>query len=356
MLRYLFLCLSLQIGLTYADADLAEQKSAFLGALIEQLYQPEMQALQAYQQQLQQQLQLFCEQQDSAQLELLKRSWIEAYLQWKRVESYVFGPVNDNKLQREIGFWPTRDVFIQQLVHGERTLDEEALPMLSIASRGYPALEWIIYTQLSGDNSAQLNQRYCDLSLILADEIETQISTAKGGYTEESFLQALRGERELTLYESVYSELPFAEWLSTISAAQYEIRKLFLVKPAGLRLGTRVQPESVDAYLSSQSMQAMLARWAAMRAIYLGTEHKPSLQALIAQFDVSAAELMQTVIDDIDQQLAELPVDDLPELAEHHKAVAEKLANAMINLEMLLLAEVANALQTQSFFINNDGD
>lgn len=356
MARFILMIILLQCGTVLANAELDEAKSQFLQSIVKDVYSGAMQELLIKNKILSEQLNNTCQPHGLQGLESFEQAWVDTYMQWKHVESYILGPVSNKKLQRQLGFWPTRDAFIKRLISGDLPITLESLPMLSIASKGYPALEWIIFIQLNTDLTERERQRYCELSHLLIGEIGQLVNESLLAYENDELLEILSGERELTLFESVYSQQPFAEWLSTIGSAQYDIRKLYLIKPAGLRPGTRAQPSAVDAYLSGQSLASMLARWEAMKVIYLGEENTLSLYHLVNQFDEVIALQLKAMIDIIDQQITELPNDDLPNIAEHSRPILEALALALANLEALLQVEVAKVLETQSLFSDDDGD
>ncbi len=348
-------------------APTAADKQQFLHAVITEIYQPAIAQLRQDHAVLAGLLDSSCGTDDLVDVNELQQAWTEVYQQWKRVESYTFGPVSYNHLSRQIGFWPTRDKFLQMLVLGEGPVDRDRVYGLSIATKGYPALEWVFFTRFATDLPALEQQRYCQLSQWLTVEIQEELAVVEEGYQLAEFLQVLNGERELTLAESAFSYEPFAEWLNTVIATQYELRKLYLIKPAGLRPATRVLPESVDAYHSGQSQLALRARWQALKTIYLGDAGGPALTHLLAHSQTEAgndaeagmetvAEQLRQAVAAVDRQLLQLPAVDLSTLVLEHHPLLVELDASLFQLETLLLTQVTAALDTPSLFVNNDGD
>lgn len=352
------LCFIIILAAFSASADEARsvKNLDFMREVILTTYTGALQQVVSQNQTLLDQLEHSCDGGRISDLEILQQIWIATYLKWKQTEAYMLGPVTYLNLRRELAFWPTRELHIQKLIHSEKKIDRPTVEHLSIAAKGYPALEWIFFEQFPSDLDANKQQRYCQLSRLLAKEVQALIQAAAPAYQDEEFLAVLNGERELTLFEYIYNQDPFTDWLSTIVSAQYEIRKLYLIRPAGLRLGTKPQPDFVDARLSGQSLQALRMRWQAVKAIYLGTPDSPSLVAFVAQSDETAAQVLRQAIDEVDTQLEQLPVDNIPALAEHHRDVAEALAEKLLQVETVLQNEIAAALQTPILFTDDDGD
>lgn len=354
---YKTIALVLALAVTSVRADTPTPDNlGFMREIIQQTYVGALHQLQEQNSHLLLQLENSCVNGQVQDVTTLQQAWANAYLHWKQVEAYMLGPVTYENLRRQLGFWPTRETHIQKLIHSDTPISNEALSRLSIASKGYPALEWIFFTRFDNGLAAGIVQRYCELSALLIQEAHTVVDAVIPAYQDEKFLEVLNGEREFTLFESIYAQQPFADWLSTVIAAQYEIRKECLLRPGGLRPGTKIQPNWVDARISGQSLPAMRARWQAMKTIYLGGPGLPALVDWVAQSDPDVAGQLKSSIDTVDVQIAQLPADSIPVLVEHHRAAAQTLAESLLALELLLHNDVAAALQTRSYFTDDDGD
>lgn len=87
---------------------------------------------------------------DTNTLKAFRQSWLEAYLEWQKVESFDFGPANDFATKMFFNIYPTNVTTINaNIASGTANLEVSG----SFAAQGFPALDYLL-NGLAGNNDA----------------------------------------------------------------------------------------------------------------------------------------------------------------------------------------------------------
>jgi len=97
-------------------------------------------------------VQTLCDEPSPKALDAARKAFAEAVKKWSRVEIFRFGPVNRHRRYDRLFYWPDRkDIGLRQIKHALAEKDEsvtlpDALADKSVALQGFPALEYLLYS------------------------------------------------------------------------------------------------------------------------------------------------------------------------------------------------------------------
>lgn len=200
-------------------------------------------------------------------LQLAQEKWSAAFLAFKRVNAYNFGPAGEDglrkTLQEELATFPVSDSKMQNILNGAAY----NLNDFNRDARGFLAIEYLLFSRtmspdelLASFDSAPKR----DYLLALTADVLSRISTVKQAWTS-SFRSSFVSNNGTDAGSS--TSLLYNEFVKS-----YENLKNFqLGLPCGLRPGqTGVAPNLVEAYYSGQSTLFIKAQMASLENIWRG--------------------------------------------------------------------------------------
>lgn len=91
----------------------------------------------------------FCEQPDASHRQRLTRNWLDAYQAWQAVRFVDFGPIEQQSRAWQFQFWPDRKNLVGRKMQAWLAADQppsaEQIAGDSVASQGFPALEYLLF-------------------------------------------------------------------------------------------------------------------------------------------------------------------------------------------------------------------
>lgn len=84
--------------------------------------------------------------QPATRIDAPRASWRQAIGAWERLATVAFGPVTERRSARQIDFTPTRPQLIERAIKQAPT-GAAAMERIGTPAKGFPALEWLLWTQ-----------------------------------------------------------------------------------------------------------------------------------------------------------------------------------------------------------------
>jgi predicted lipoprotein len=303
-----------------------------------------------------------CEAPDAARLTAARDAWWLLREPWKRLLALPLGPIVDEGFDSAIDFWPVRPTSVEGGVEAGISSQAE-LDLLGVASKGLPALEYLLWDPVGGDaailaglTAADTGAARCTYLVVLAADLELRFEELETATTEFAAQLADAGSSER------YPTLALAidELLNAAISGLHAVADLELGKPLGLTTGSEPQPDLLESRLSDRSRTDLLDALEGFRRFYLGTPEPPGPEGagftiLISQ---SQEAIDAAVRDQLERTLAE--AEALPEplrtVLDVDPDAATAAWTAVVELRRLLIADVAGLLGVTVSLTDNDGD
>jgi predicted lipoprotein len=298
-----------------------------------------------------------CGEPDADHLDAAQQAWLDLRAPWKRLLALPFGPIVDEGFDTAIDFWPARPSSIEGgLATGAS--DQADLDALGVASKGLPAIEYLLWDPIGGDvavlalyTAAEGPARCAHVELLAAD-VALRLDEFAAAWDADGFAgeleQAGSSERFPTL------ALAIDELLNAMIAGLHDLDERKLTKPLGALSGAP-QPDLLESRFSDRSLLDARDALEGFARAYLGSGDAPGLTVVVAGESATVDQRVRDALAAAEQALADVPeplrqaiVDD-PERV----AVAE---HAVHELRIVLTAEVASLLGVTVSLSDNDGD
>jgi uncharacterized protein len=270
-LRLVLLCVIGMIGFSSCKDDVKDpdtfNRSEMLSYYADNLIVPGYTATETAVVELQTAVNTFLADRNATTLQLAQEKWTSAFLAFKRVNAYNFGPAGEDglrkSLQEEVATFPISDTKMQNILNGAAY----NLNDFNRDARGFLAIEYLIFSQtlsneelLASFDSAQKR----DFLVALTADVLSRISTVKQAWTSSyrSSFVSNNGTDAGSSTSLLYNEF----------VKSYENLKNFqLGLPCGLRPGqTGVAPNLVEAFSSGQSITFIKAQLNSLENIWRG--------------------------------------------------------------------------------------
>ena len=295
-----------------------------------------------------------CGDPSAASLDAAQDAWWQLRGPWRRLRAIPYGPLVDDGFDSLIDFWPARPNSVEggiEATTGAGEADIADVEALGVASKGLPAIEYLLWDPEGGD------------AAILAS------LTGDQGPVRCAYLELLTLDLELRLAELVAAmDVRFAapgELAMDIDAllnaaidGLHDLSERSLSKPFGIVSGAP-QPEQIESRFSDRSAADIRDAVDGIAGFYLGSEagygEGPGFSALVAPgseaIDARVREQLERAI---------TAAADLPEqLRGHEGADGERVEAAwreIRELRLVLAADVAGLLGVTVSLSDNDGD
>lgn len=356
-------------GLSCAALACSEAKSApedarreLIRNLGEELFLPNYRELEARIVTLGERADELCDAPDDEHVEAARAAWWEARAPLKENELLAFGPYVDQpgRYGPKLDFWPARVESIEEVLAGDGAVDPEGVAALGTAEKGFPVVEYLLYTPNLELAEAFGDERRCEYLQSLITDL---------GENAQGLYAAWDPSQGDYLDELVYAGRT-SKAFSTLDQALGEIvnRLVFTVEnarggklggPAGTRTDGTPQPDSAESRFSGRSLEDMRDNLRGVRAVCLGKNQQPtdaSLAAHLRRIDRAdlAAQLEASfeasfaALDAIPEPLTETVTEDVAPVL----AAVDQLAE----LQRLLQVDLIHALNLVLTFNDADGD
>lgn len=299
-----------------------------------------------------------CVEPKPATLDAAQHAWLELRAPWKRLLALPFGPIVDEGFASAIDFWPARPTSIEGALASGASSQAE-LDALGVASKGMPAIEYLLWDPLAGDDAVLAlyvgaeGPARCAYVELLAADVELRLTELDAAWTDPGgFAEQLEQAGSSEAFPSVAQAID--ELLNAMIAGLHDIDEPKLLAPLGETTGT-AQPELVESRFSDRSLLDARDGLAGFRQAYLGSDEAPGLTQVVAAKSGAVDQRVREALAAAEQALADVPeplrtaVVDAPEqVATAQQAVRE--------LRRVLSAEVASLLGVTVSLSDNDGD
>ncbi|SDS30093.1 hypothetical protein SAMN05216198_1645 [Halopseudomonas litoralis] len=276
--------------------------------------------------------------------ETLESAWYQAFDSWQAVRFVDFGPIERDNLSWQFQFWPDAKNTIARKVNywlgSEQPINAEQLKADSVAVKGFPALEYLLFDPLAAKQHPLPEQRACELV------------TGISNLLQENTVQL---QQQWQAFRPHY--LDNAQFQNTtVLAAMHGleiVRNKRLAAPMGLEGKPRRNPYIADAWRSEHSLAGIQASLVGLQQYFL-----PGLRQLMS--NDQGAELAVR----LDQQLTAT----IKRLEHQQADMQQLLANddgyrslqlvfiEVDKLNQLLSGNIASELGIIRGFNSSDGD
>jgi len=348
--------LALTFTANAAQAEVSEaQWQALNNAIIDQHLMPRYQTLSGAADLFQQQHQQFCQQINQQQLTNLQKDFRQLQDSWQAVQHFRFGPVEQLMRYQSMQFWPDKKNLtskqLNKLLKAEdhEKLDEEFFRRASVAVKGLPAMERLLFSK-NALSEYQQNQYRCLLSQAIADHIALvtrEIHTEWQPFaTDMKQANLAKGFYEDTIEASV-------DLMKGLVEPVEVIRNLKVLRPMG-STAAKAKPRRTESWRSARSLENIRTNLKSLDHLFQGT--KPSVKHLLDTEHPQLSNKLQADFARVSQTLTLLPAPlydtlETPERRPQLEQLADQLKSLHLNLELAM-----QALNIQLGFNSSDGD
>lgn len=303
--------------------------------------------------------QQLCEAPDPSTLDAAQAAWWALREPWRQFRALPIGPLVDEGFDSAVDFWPARPSSIEGGVTGGSSTVEE-VGALGVASKGLPAIEYLLWDPEGGDEAvlAALTaeepsgaQRCAYLHAVVGD-VGVQLEALEA--QTQSFADTLATAGSNARYPTV--SLAVDELLNAAIAGLHDLSERSMGKPLGL---STAEPdlEQLESRFSDRSRADILDALAGFSAFYLGGADRDG-EGFTVIVAASSAEIDAAVRADLDAALAaaEALPDPLRTGLDTDPAAVNAAWEAIRALRLTLAADVAGLLGVTVSLSDNDGD
>lgn len=308
----------------------------------------------------------FTSQPNTANLQAFRSAWIEAYIEWQKVELFDFGPAEKQTIRNFFNIYPANEIGIQSnIADPAANLEVPA----SYAQQGFPALDFLINGVAKTD-----------------EEIVAYYVTPVEGTKRIAYIKRLTArmnsllDKVINEWNTTYRETYVSKTGLDISSStslmingfvlHYErfIRSGKFGIPSGAMLNGVVAPEKVEAFYK-KDISLVLAKTAHQayvdffngKAVKTGLEGpsiKTYLDALKAKDSATGKNLSEII--NAQLEATKLKLDVLkPDLYEEVKTNNQAMVNVYTEMQKtvrLLKVDMTSAMSITITYTDNDGD
>lgn len=286
----------------------------------------------------------YCNKPSSDARTAITAAWGEAFDDWQAVRFVDFGPIERNNMAWQFQFWPDPKNTIARKadfwLNGEQPITQEQLEGDSIAVKGFPALEYLLFDPAAAKSHPLPDERSCDLLTGISSLIQRNSKELREQW------QAFRPHY---LANDQFQR-------TTILAAMHSlelIRNKRLGAPMGLQGKPRRNAYLADAWRSEHSLPAIRATLNGLQDYFLpglravlttpageelANRFDRQLSAAITRLDKQPASMRQLLADDDGYRSLQLVFIEIDKL------------------NQLLGGEIASELGIVRGFNSTDGD
>lgn len=332
-------------------------RRAMLNDIAHQVIVPTYSAFTKQAQHLQTRLEALDKDPSAETLRAARQAWQQASQTWRETEAFELGPVRRLRLNSKINFWPTRPRTIEKAVSSASTYDRSYIQRLSVAAKGLPAIEHILF----GDNllGSGKNQRQRRAYLkALAQDLTIHAETLQNAWAAQGDNYAAVWGQGQTDDEMEMPGETINMLANRVIFMVENLRHEKLGKPLGKKSGGKVQPQMVEAPQSQTSKALALSSLKGLDQLYRGgtdSTQGVGLQSYVASKDKALAEQIGQQIQATTAAVEQIPA-PLQEAVKEHPAAVEQAYQTTGTLLRLIKVDMAGQLGVTLLFNDNDGD
>lgn len=298
----------------------------------------------------------------AAGLETVRERHLQTALAWQRLESCHFGPAKEQRLERQIHFWPTRPGTIDQTLADWATVSQQDFAELGVAGKGFPAMEYLLHGPHGRDLTAadQADAR-AYLAAMAADikRVADQLATIWAEDGEAFYTQWVDAFKGTTLYPSFHAAL--SAMVNQLAFQLEQVKNTKIGKPYGQESGGAPRPETVEAPYGHFSAAYVQANLEMVQWLYLGDNGSGTgfgLHEYLAERDQALAD---EIVASLTRSMATIAAlrqanDDLAVAVSQNPDEVAACIDELQTLIVLIKVDLANVLGVTITFNDNDGD
>lgn len=303
-----------------------------------------------------------------ASLSEFRSAWVNAYVEWQKVDLFEFGPADRNAMRNFFNIYPTDVAGIASNIDDPSVNLE--LPV-SYARQGFPALDYLI-NGTGADDTAILAYYTTDTDASKRHAYITKLVTRMNTLLD-NVITDWNGTYRSTFISKTGLDIGSSTGLVVNAYVLYYERfvrsgKIGIPSGAAVAGGGTIQPTTVEAYYK-KDISLTLAKTAHLAAGNFfngksavsgeeGPSFKSYLDALEAK-DAATNTLLSALINDqfaaIDVELNKLP-ENLSQEVETNNATMLGTFNAMQKIVRMLKVDMTSAMSVTITYTDNDGD
>ncbi|MEZ2746598.1 imelysin family protein [Halopseudomonas bauzanensis] len=225
----------------------------------------------------------YCATPSAERRQALETAWAQAFDSWQAVRFVDFGPIEQDNLAWQFQFWPDAKNTVARKVNlwlgSEQSIGVEQLKADSVAVKGFPALEYLLFDPLASKAQPLPEERACELVTAISSLLQ---------YNATQLQEQWQAFRPHYLGTEQFQN-------TTVLAAMHGLdilRNKRLAAPMGLEGKPRRNPYISDAWRSEHSLAGIRASLVGLQQYFL-----PGLRQLLSSEE--GAELVER----LDQQL-----------------------------------------------------
>jgi predicted lipoprotein len=328
----------------------------------EQVFLPNYRELEARIETLGERAGELCDAPDDERVEAARAAWWEARAPLKENELLAFGPYVEEpgRYGPKLDFWPARVENIEALLAGDGAVDAESVAAFGTAEKGFPVVEYLLYTPNLDVAAAFDDERRCEyLGSLIADlgenaeGLNSAWDPSQGDYLDELVYAGRTSKAFATL------DLALGEIVNRLVFTVENARGDKLGGPAGTRTDGTPQPDSAESRFSGRSLEDVRDNLRGVRSVCLGRNQEPadaSLAAHLRRIDRGdLAERLEVAFEASFSALDAIP-EPLTETVESDAAPVLAAVAELAELQRLLQVDLIHALNLVLTFNDADGD
>jgi len=301
----------------------------------------------------------FSQNKTEAQLENIRRQWLETLLVWKNLELFDVGDIQDSFIHFQINRWPSNTVFIDNFIAGDEVINEAFINSNGSSSKGISAIEYLLY---SGETSQET----------LTSFISTDNAERRTNYlialTENLVIKSQELKERWEVYApTFYSTLEIGlngsqnQLINAMITLSEQIVILKLGNALGDQNGGNIDITELENYRSQVSLESIEQNVRTLYNTYTGVYRNDDDDSI--GFDNFLSLLNANVIDEAIRTSFEENLTfinniqgSLINALETNPQQVIELQSSLNELEVLIKVDMANALGVIVTVNSNDGD
>lgn len=276
----------------------------------------------------------------AAPLQDARARWQSAALAWDVLAAVAAGPLLQRRSARQVDFAPTRPELIVRAIRSSPT-DARAMERVGTPAKGFPALEWLLWSQPVAPGTAA-----CRYALLAAQEIDAEAKALARAFGE---LAARDWAADEPAAVAGMSEL-VNQWVGGLE----RLRWAQMEKP--LRSAKSGSAPAYPRAASRSTRQSWAVQWQGLRALAVARGDAPAPGAGLVPLETylrgrglnPLANKVPGAAGQVSRQLS------AANAADPHRTLAA--ARSLGSLKRLAEAEMAPALEVNIGFSDSDGD
>lgn len=280
-----------------------------------------------------------------------QQRWREALMAWSRLSAVSVGPLIQRRSARRIDFSPTRPELIDKAIAAlpaESRPDAAAMDTVGSAARGFPALEWLLWTR-PGD---RLDAPACRFAVWLGQDLLAEAQALQTDFQAQA--QTFAGGPP----DAAQVAEAFSEALNQWTGGLEQMRIQGLERPQQEASASRLaaKPQGGRA-ASGAGLAERQARWSALRQLASAPAGAAAPSPTPwTPYDVFLRRLGHAALADRVTAAVRTADKALDAASRGEGGPLRNASRRLVELTALMQGDVATALDVRLGFTDSDGD